>query len=234
MPIYLFPISELREQLQAAEVRKQRLIEAFKKTSQDFREVCYQLTGYRIDALNDGKYRLSPVYAESPDDHLLFQREPTGECMLLETNFSSQLADLIELHLSQQNSIPAFLAAVIMDLFSRQTFDTPEAVTLPSTSAQIPPQLMHQVEAGYGHEQEVEDDQGQGQEAAYEVVEAEEEMVEEEVGEEEEYAEEIEGEEEDESDSIESDVDSRPSDNEGGEESRSEAEESDDDIVCID
>lgn len=119
-------VKELKEQLKAAEIRKQRLIEAFKKTSQDFREVSYRLTGFRIDGLSDGKYRLSPVYAESPDEYLLFKREESGECMLLETEYSSleHVQKLIRLHLQQQNSIPVFLAAVITDMFSRQTFDT--------------------------------------------------------------------------------------------------------------
>ena len=38
-------VKDLKDQLKAAEIRKQRLIEAFKKTSQDFREVAYRLTG---------------------------------------------------------------------------------------------------------------------------------------------------------------------------------------------
>ena len=40
-------------------------MEAFKKTSHDFREVVYQLTGFRIDVLADQKYRLLPLYAET-------------------------------------------------------------------------------------------------------------------------------------------------------------------------
>lgn len=124
---YFFSISlfsELKEQLRAAEVRKQRLIEAFKKTSQDFREVCYTLTGFRIDGLANDQYRLSPVYAESQTDYLLFQRSRNGECLMLETPFSQTLTDMIDLHLTQQRSIPVFLAAIITDLFSRQTFDS--------------------------------------------------------------------------------------------------------------
>ena len=38
-------VKELKNQLKAAEIRKQRLIEAFKKTSATFREVSYRLTG---------------------------------------------------------------------------------------------------------------------------------------------------------------------------------------------
>ena len=37
--------SELRDKLKSAETVRQRMIEAFKKTSQDFREACSQITG---------------------------------------------------------------------------------------------------------------------------------------------------------------------------------------------
>ena len=67
-------VEELQEKLRQSEVQKDRLITAFKKTSHDFREAVYQLTGYKIDGLNGNQYRLTPVYAENPDDHLLFSR----------------------------------------------------------------------------------------------------------------------------------------------------------------
>ncbi len=131
--VYSLSFLDLQEKLRLADLRKERLIEAFRKTSTDFREVCCQLTGYRIDGLDDSKYRLTPVYAESPHDHLLFRRERTGELLMLETQFSGQLEELIELHLGQQRSIPVFLAAVITDLFSRQTFDTDYTVATTET-----------------------------------------------------------------------------------------------------
>lgn len=40
---------------------------------------------------------------------------------LLETAFSRTVPGLIELHLLRQDSIPAFLSALTLDLFSRQT-----------------------------------------------------------------------------------------------------------------
>jgi mitotic spindle assembly checkpoint protein MAD1 len=92
---------ELREQLKSAEVKRERILEAFKKTSQDFREVCCQLTGYRIDALANNHYRLTPIYAESGDDNLLFLRDSSGNCHLLQTQFSDQLTEFIDLHLSR-------------------------------------------------------------------------------------------------------------------------------------
>lgn len=47
---------------------------------------------------------------------------PAGTGMqLLETEFSRTVPELIELHLLRQDSIPAFLSALTLDLFSRQT-----------------------------------------------------------------------------------------------------------------
>lgn len=40
---------------------------------------------------------------------------------LLETDFSRTLTELVDLHLFHQKSIPVFLSAVTLDLFSRQT-----------------------------------------------------------------------------------------------------------------
>merc|ERR1712150_444225 len=118
-------VQELKEQLKSKDLQRQRLIEAFTNTSKKFREVCCQLTGYRIDGLQNNQYRLTPQLADNPtDDNLLFRLEEGGELSMLDTQFSSQLRDLIDLHLIRQNSIPVFLAAVIMDLFSRQTFET--------------------------------------------------------------------------------------------------------------
>ena len=63
----------MKQQLVSAELKNQRLTEAFKKTSKEFREVCYQLLGYKIDMRSNNQYRLMNMYADSPEDFLLFQ-----------------------------------------------------------------------------------------------------------------------------------------------------------------
>ena len=62
----------MRSQLTTAELKNKRLMEAFTKTSQEFREVCYSLTGFKIVMANN-QYRLMSMFAESPADVLLFQ-----------------------------------------------------------------------------------------------------------------------------------------------------------------
>ena len=72
------PFVEIRAQLQSAELRNKRLIEQFKKTSQELREVIYQLLGFRVDIPNTGQYRLMNIYAESAKDYFLFKVRLTG------------------------------------------------------------------------------------------------------------------------------------------------------------
>ncbi|KAL7404732.1 hypothetical protein ABVT39_018634 [Epinephelus coioides] len=114
-------VLDLRKQMESSELRNQRLKEVFQRKIQEFRTVCYVLTGYQIDITTENQYRLTSVYAEHMDDSLLFKKGSNGSMQLMETEFSKTLAEMVALHLHHQKSIPAFLSAVTLDLFSRQT-----------------------------------------------------------------------------------------------------------------
>ncbi|XP_008947103.1 PREDICTED: mitotic spindle assembly checkpoint protein MAD1 [Merops nubicus] len=116
-------IAELKKQVESAELKNQRLKEVFQTKIQEFRKVCYTLTGYQIDITTESQYRLTSIYAEHQGDCLLFKTSSSsgGKMQLLETEFSQTIGELIELHLLRQDSIPAFLSALTLDLFSRQT-----------------------------------------------------------------------------------------------------------------
>uniref|UniRef100_A0A8C0E009 Mitotic spindle assembly checkpoint protein MAD1 n=1 Tax=Balaenoptera musculus TaxID=9771 RepID=A0A8C0E009_BALMU len=116
---------ELKKQVESAELKNQRLKEVFQTKIQEFRKVCYTLTGYQVDITTENQYRLTSMYAERKTDCLIFKAAgPSGTKMqLLETEFSrtATVQELIGLHLLRQASIPAFLSALTLDLFSRQT-----------------------------------------------------------------------------------------------------------------
>ncbi|KAM9492032.1 mitotic spindle assembly checkpoint protein MAD1 isoform 3-T4 [Salvelinus alpinus] len=119
-------VLDLRKQMESAELKNQRLKEVFQRKIQEFRTVCYVLTGYQIDITTENQYRLTSVYAEHMDDSLLFKASggvvgSGGSMQLMETDFSRTLREMVDLHLHHQKSIPAFLSAVTLDLFSRQT-----------------------------------------------------------------------------------------------------------------
>ncbi|XP_075686461.1 mitotic spindle assembly checkpoint protein MAD1 isoform X3 [Rhinoderma darwinii] len=68
-------VTELKKQVESAELKNQRLREVFQTKIHEFRTVCYMLTGYRIDITTENQYRLTSMYAEHKDDNLLFKPE---------------------------------------------------------------------------------------------------------------------------------------------------------------
>ena len=113
-------IKELKVDLEKAEKREKRMMEAFKTTSKEFREVVFKLTGYRIDVHSNNIYKLIPGDAETPEDNLMFQKTDDGEICMLESDFSLELGELMEEHLERHNSIPMFLAGLIRTLYFKK------------------------------------------------------------------------------------------------------------------
>lgn len=72
VPVF-FPNTELKKQVESAELKNQRLKEVFQTKIQEFRKVCYTLTGYQIDITTENQYRLTSIYAEHQGDCLLFK-----------------------------------------------------------------------------------------------------------------------------------------------------------------
>lgn len=111
---------EIAELKQSHELKITRLKEAFKASSQEFRQACYQLFAWRVDRTKEGMYKLSSQYAESQNDFLFFQMS-NGGVNLLETPYSETLDTLIERYLKVQRSVPMFLNALQSELFDQQT-----------------------------------------------------------------------------------------------------------------
>ena len=107
----------------------QRLKEMFKDRISAFREAVYLLTGYKVDLIAPdsgsttgvSRLRLRSMYAEHPDDCLLFQLRGSN-LELLDTPFASKLDPRVFVHLTTCNSVPCFLATITMQLFDNQTF----------------------------------------------------------------------------------------------------------------
>lgn len=59
--------------MESAELKNQRLKEVFQTKIQEFRKVCYALTGYQIDITTENQYRLTSMYAEHKADCLIFK-----------------------------------------------------------------------------------------------------------------------------------------------------------------
>jgi mitotic spindle assembly checkpoint protein MAD1 len=112
----------LERRLLESEKRLQRLKEVFADKVQEFREVCYTLTGYQIEMVADGTYVLRSMFAEREVDTLAFARDrATGTMQLLETDYARTVRALVAPLLRMRNSLPAITATLTLDLFGRQT-----------------------------------------------------------------------------------------------------------------
>jgi mitotic spindle assembly checkpoint protein MAD1 len=114
-------VNELKKQHADGEVRYARLKEVFHKKIHDFRRVVYLLFGFRVDMENNNRYKLSSMYAETPDDFLYFSFNDKMEFVLHETDFTASLDTRVTDYLTKYRSIPAFVSTLTMDLFRNQT-----------------------------------------------------------------------------------------------------------------
>ncbi|XP_030024443.2 mitotic spindle assembly checkpoint protein MAD1 [Manduca sexta] len=113
-------VNQLRQQLENSKIKLKRLKEEFASSAQEYRDVCYMLLGYKIDRTGIKNYRISNMYAESSEEYLTFTLCDDG-IEMVHTEYSTTLGELVELHLHQHRSIPMFLSALTMDLFTKTT-----------------------------------------------------------------------------------------------------------------
>ncbi|XP_023177913.1 mitotic spindle assembly checkpoint protein MAD1 [Drosophila hydei] len=114
--------NQLRAELESANGKMKKMKDCFKAASKEFRDVCYMLLGYRIDRVGaNSHYRISSMYAESPDDYLSISLNESNCLALLESPYSQTLKPAIDQQLAASNSFPAFFAALTLELFQRAT-----------------------------------------------------------------------------------------------------------------
>jgi mitotic spindle assembly checkpoint protein MAD1 len=107
----------------------QRLKEMFKEKIATFREAVYLLTGFKMELFSAeaapgqtvNRLKIKSMYAESPEDYLMFQLSENGP-ELLESEFANRIDETLIQHLQRYQSVPAFLANVTMTLFENSTF----------------------------------------------------------------------------------------------------------------
>ncbi|XP_058833639.1 mitotic spindle assembly checkpoint protein MAD1 [Topomyia yanbarensis] len=122
MTMNVMELNNLKAQVQSLEAKNQHIKEVYKAASNEFREVCYMLFGYRVDRVGNTNYRISSMYAESEEEYLNFRLNESGTVLnMLETAYSEAIADMVTTHLGTHGSLPAFLSTLTLDLFNRTT-----------------------------------------------------------------------------------------------------------------
>ncbi|XP_001648755.2 mitotic spindle assembly checkpoint protein MAD1 [Aedes aegypti] len=122
MTMNVMELNNLKAQVQSLEAKNQHIKEIYKSASNEFREVCYMLFGYRVDRVGNTNYRISSMYAESEEEYLNFRLNESGTVLnMLETAYSESITDMVQTHLGTHGSLPAFLSTLTLDLFNRTT-----------------------------------------------------------------------------------------------------------------
>lgn len=102
----------------------------FKENIALFREGVYLITGFKIDMLNSTSeqpvFQLRSMLAEQEDDKLLFQwpkkKGKADQLNLMTTEFAKSLTRTSPYdYITKYNNVPAFVAAVQLSLFEKQT-----------------------------------------------------------------------------------------------------------------
>jgi len=123
----------LKRKISEYKQREEKILDSFRRTSRDYRKAIYLLTGYRIEALKGNIYRLTSVFAEGNEDKLLFEISPFGALKLLKNEFSRQFSEFVVTYLENADSVPAFLAAINLDLFKSTTQLSPMSMCISTT-----------------------------------------------------------------------------------------------------
>lgn len=114
-------IRQLQAEMNQEKLKMDRLKTVWHQKVTEFREACYELTGYKIDMMQNKHFMLRSMYAERESDHLLFCRNKQGMLQVLETEFCKTLDPSTLEILSKNNSLPAFISKITIDLFSQMT-----------------------------------------------------------------------------------------------------------------
>ncbi|XP_034651518.1 mitotic spindle assembly checkpoint protein MAD1 [Drosophila subobscura] len=115
-------LNKLRAELESANAKLGKTKEHFMAARKEFRDVVYMLLGYRIDRVGyKSNYRVTSMYAESPDDYFSIALSESNDLALLETPYSETLQPALDQQLAANNSFPPFFSSLTLDLFQRAT-----------------------------------------------------------------------------------------------------------------
>eukprot|EP01104_Vermistella_antarctica_P017144 TRINITY_DN6032_c0_g1_i1.p1 TRINITY_DN6032_c0_g1~~TRINITY_DN6032_c0_g1_i1.p1 ORF type:complete len:710 (-),score=141.28 TRINITY_DN6032_c0_g1_i1:31-2160(-) len=112
----------LVKQVEEIRIGSQRLKQVFKKMTDELRATTFRLLGFKIDAIEQHRFRLRSMYAANAQDSLIFQTVKTDgveQLQLLANDFSLGLQPELASVLSNHDSIPVFLAHMTIFLFTR-------------------------------------------------------------------------------------------------------------------
>ena len=111
-------IEESNKQLVSAKKMYDRMKSLFGKKAGEYRERIYQMTGYNVCLLGDGKhYRLQHLWMDGQDDEIILQIDKLGQLQLKDTEFMRNLDKCLLKKLKMTRSLPVFLSELALSLY---------------------------------------------------------------------------------------------------------------------
>lgn len=122
MTVNIKELNVLRAENESLNNKNKKMKDYYRSLNLEFREVCYMLFGYKIDRImNNNNYKISSMYAETPDEYLNFRLNDSGILDMLETPYSISLKEMMQSQLAAHKSLPAFLSTLTLELFNKVT-----------------------------------------------------------------------------------------------------------------
>ena len=114
-------IERLSEEVRSANKINQRMKSLFGKKAAEYREYIYQMTGYNVSLLGDGKhYRLQHVWMSSQSDEIILQIDKLGQLQLKDTEFVRNMDKTLLRKLQKTRSLPIFLSELTLFLYKEE------------------------------------------------------------------------------------------------------------------
>lgn len=122
MTVNIKELNQIRAENELLNSKIKKMKDYYRSSNLEFREVCYMLFGYKIDRImNNNNYKISSMYAETPDEYLNFRLNDSGILDMLETPYSISLKEMMQSQLAAHKSLPAFLSTLTLELFNKVT-----------------------------------------------------------------------------------------------------------------
>ena len=111
-----------QDNIKEREKRMQRLKETWAAKSSEFREAVYSLLGYRLDFLQNGRVRVSSMYADNTSQAIVFDGE-TSNMQIVGTSshdeateWSQEINTIVQFWIAERDSVPGLLSALTLEL----------------------------------------------------------------------------------------------------------------------
>eukprot|EP00484_Ammonia_sp_Unknown_P007902 CAMPEP_0197052426 /NCGR_PEP_ID=MMETSP1384-20130603/26906_1 /TAXON_ID=29189 /ORGANISM="Ammonia sp." /LENGTH=696 /DNA_ID=CAMNT_0042485163 /DNA_START=15 /DNA_END=2105 /DNA_ORIENTATION=- len=111
-------VEKLSKEIESAKKIRQRMNSLFAKKAGEYREKIYQMLGYNVTLLGDGKtYRLQHLWMDSPDDEIVLRIDKLEQLQVTDTEFVRNMDKTLLLKLHKTRSLPVFLSELTLHLY---------------------------------------------------------------------------------------------------------------------